>query len=304
MKLNAPNRVTTVHFLSIMIGIVVFLYLGKSFLIPLAFGGFFAMIFYPMIKWLKKKGVPKWGGIGIAALIFILIPGIVILTTVLQTKSLVQDWPKISKQLKKQQENIEDYIIKQMGIGSEERMERYKKRLRNQLSEAKTLIKGFFGSMVSSITGIVLALVYMIIFLLEDRRITKFIVNVTPTSNEDYVRETLQISRNVAFQYLKGRIILIGILSIFYSVGFLAFGLEYAISIAIIAAILSIIPYLGNIIGGMIAVIIALATTGSMSTVLGVLGTMVVAQFFESNVLTPWIMGERVSLNPLATMQG
>jgi predicted PurR-regulated permease PerM len=37
---------------------------------------------------------------------------------------------------------------------------------------------------------------------------------------------------------------------------------------------------------------------------LGVLGTMVVAQFLESNILTPWIMGDRVALNPLATVAG
>lgn len=64
---------------------------------------------------------------------------------------------------------------------------------------------------------------------------------------------------------------------------------------------LSIIPYIGNIIGGLFALMLGVATGGGTTLLLGIIGTMTLAQVLENNVLTPWIMSREVNLNPLAT---
>jgi len=290
--------------LLVLIAVTVILYFGRPFLLPLAFGGFLAMVFYPLIVTLRKWGIPNWGGISLAVLILVLILGLIGGTTFFQTRSLVQDWPEIRSEIKNKQEQTEDYLIKNVGIVSEERIEKVKKRIGDQGQQIQSMATSFFGSFFSSITGTLLAFVYMVIFLWEEARLFRFVCKLAPKSSEDEVDKVVNASRKVASQYLIGRVILIGILSIFYGIGFMIFGLKYAIPIAILAAVLSIIPYIGNIIGGAFALTIALATGGSASTMLGVLGTMVVAQILESNILTPWIMGDRVALNPLATVAG
>jgi len=290
--------------LLVIIAVTVILYFGRSFLLPLAFGGFLAMVFYPLILKLRKRGIPNWGGISVAVLILILIIGLIGGTTFFQTRSLVQDWPKIRSEIKDKQEQTEDYLIKNVGIVSEDRIEKVKKRIGEQSQQIQSIATSFFGSFFSSITGTLLAFVYMVILLWEEARLFRFVCKLAPDSSEDEVDKVVNASRKVAAQYLIGRVILIGILSVFYGIGFMIFGLKYAIPIAILAAVLSIIPYIGNIIGGAFALTIALATGGSASTMLGVLGTMVVAQILESNILTPWIMGDRVALNPLATVAG
>ncbi len=302
MSQRNPSRALRV--LLVLIAVTVILYYGRPFLLPLAFGGFLAMVFYPLILALRKRGIPNWGGISVAVLILMLILGLIGGTTFFQTRSLVQDWPKIRSEINKKQEQTEDYLIKNVGIVSEDRIEKVKKRIGEQSQQIQSIAASFFDSFFSSITGTLLAFVYMVIFLWEEARLFGFVCRLAPDSSDEEVTRAVRASRKVAAQYLIGRVILIGILSIFYSIGFMIFGLQYGIPIAILAAVLSIIPYIGNIVGGVFAITIALATGGSTYTMLGVLGTMVVAQILESNILTPWIMGDRVALNPLATVAG
>ncbi len=78
-------------------------------------------------------------------------------------------------------------------------------------------------------------------------------------------------------------------------------GLDYAILIALLVATLSLIPYLGNIIGGVFALALAFASGGD-GAVLGVLITMSLAQLLENYVLMPFVVGDEVNINPLTTI--
>lgn len=288
--------------LLLLIAVMVILYFGSAFILPLAFGGLFAMIFYPLSQKLMARGIPKWGTISLSVLIFLLVGGGLVTLIGLQTRSLVQDWPKIRQELQKRWDQTETFIIQNIGIASQERIERIEERIASQSDQLQSLLRRFFGSFVSLLTGTLLALIYMVMFLLEDKRLTQFIVKLAPADQQEEALDVIRSSRAVATQYLIGRMWLIGILSVLYSAGFLAFGLQYAIPIALLVALLSIIPYLGNIIGAVIAITVALATGAGATTMFGVLGTMALAQFLESYVLTPWIMGQEVTLNPLVTL--
>jgi len=127
------NKLTRVlHILLLTIAVVVILYYGSGFLIPLAFGGLFAMLFYPLSQKLSSIGAPKWARIALSVVIFIgLVAG---LGTLLffQARSLVKDWPEISQQLDKQVSQMEDYLIKNIGIASQERITGLQQRLAEQ----------------------------------------------------------------------------------------------------------------------------------------------------------------------------
>jgi predicted PurR-regulated permease PerM len=108
----------------------------------------------------------------------------------------------------------------------------------------------------------------------------------------------------VSQQYLFGRFILILFLALFYGVGLSIVNIKYAFLISIIAAILSLIPYIGNIIGVIIALFMSLLTNGSMGAIIGVLIVFSIAQFIESYVLEPYVVGHQVELNPVVTIRG
>jgi predicted PurR-regulated permease PerM len=280
---------------------VAILYYGSGFLIPLAFGILLAMIFHPLASWAEKRGMPRWASIGLSLFLFILALGILSGVMVMQTRSLVKDWPKIQEQLAEQQHKAEQFVIKNIGIASEERIQKAKDKLAQQQSAIANMVGGFLGSLFSFFTGLIFALVYMVFIMMVQRRLVKAALDLVPKSRRQEAREVMHSARQTASEYLAGRLLLIGILALIYAIGFLVFGLQYAIPVALLTAVLSIIPYIGNIIGGLFALMLGVATGGSTTLLLGIIGTMTLAQVLENNVLTPWIMSREVNLNPLAT---
>ena len=78
-------------------------------------------------------------------------------------------------------------------------------------------------------------------------------------------------------------------------------GVKYALLLALIAAVFSFIPYLGNLVGGGLAAILAMVS-GGFSSVLVVLGVMVAAQMFDNYISQPYVVGKEVDLNPFMTI--
>lgn len=302
--MNNTRALSLPVFLATLIALCAILYFGKHFLIPLAFGALLAMIFYPLMLKFRRWRLPDWTGIVASLLILFVIASIFTLIIVFQTQSLIEDWPEIRQELEQRQDQVEDFMINNLGIASEERVQQFKDRLGQQTSQIQQLLSSFFGSFFTIVTGLALSIIYLVIFLWEEKRLMRFLVKINSERAPEQTREMVNGCRNIAAQYLTGRLILVGVLGIFYSLGFYLFGLNYAIPIAILVALLSLIPYLGNIIGGAIAILIALATGNGIHTILGVLGTMAGMQVLENNVLTPWILGERMALNTLATIIG
>ncbi len=161
---------------------------------------------------------------------------------------------------------------------------------------------GFLGALSNTFGLSVLVLVYMFLFMLERERLRRFALKLSKPEQRDNMASGLERAGALVIQYLWGRLILIAILAIVYSIGFLAFGLKYAIPLAILSATLSIIPYLGNLIAGVIIIALSMATGGSITQIIGIAGVLLVTQLLESNILEPWILGLQVEVNPLFTL--
>src|SRR5574339_150628 len=88
-----------VQVLLLLISIVIVLYYGKPFLVPLVFAALLSMLFLPICKWLQEKGINK--AVAIIACLFIFlafVSGVVWLIT-WQISDLAQDAPKIEQNL-------------------------------------------------------------------------------------------------------------------------------------------------------------------------------------------------------------
>jgi predicted PurR-regulated permease PerM len=110
-----------------------------------------------------------------------------------------------------------------------------------------------------------------------------------------------RISR-IIHDYLKGTFTVISILAVIYALGFWAIGIEHAILFALVTALLRIVPYFGSFLGIAFPVAFALLTEETWWPAGLVLIFFMVTQLLEANMLTPYITGSRVKLNPLATI--
>jgi predicted PurR-regulated permease PerM len=107
-------------------------------------------------------------------------------------------------------------------------------------------------------------------------------------------------------QYLRGQLLVMLILAVFYSVGLALFGLDLALPIGIFTGLAMFVPYVGFGVGLVLAIFAGLlqftATVGMGHTVAMVLVVYGGGQLLESLFLTPRLVGERIGLHPLAVI--
>lgn len=99
--------------------------------------------------------------------------------------------------------------------------------------------------------------------------------------------------------FLRGQLTVCVCLGVMYTIGFLIFGVPFALLLGIFSIAASFIPFVGVLTTAVLAVLLTILAHGIDYHLFGVLGVVAVAQFLEGNVLTPRIVGEKVGLNPV-----
>ena len=105
-------------------------------------------------------------------------------------------------------------------------------------------------------------------------------------------------------QYLNGLFTVMIILAVLNSLGLWIIGVEYPVLWASLAAFLTIIPYIGTTLGGGLPFFYALATAESWHQPAAVIAMYATVQQIEGNLITPYVVGSKVRINPLVAIIG
>src|SRR5471030_2928450 len=103
-------------------------------------------------------------------------------------------------------------------------------------------------------------------------------------------------------QYLRGQLLVMLVLAIYYSAALSIAGFDVALPVGIITGLLVFIPYLGFGLGLALALIAAVLQFSDWSGLISVAIIYGIGQVMEGFVLTPRLVGERIGLNPLAVI--
>lgn len=106
----------------------------------------------------------------------------------------------------------------------------------------------------------------------------------------------------VLAEFLRGQIAVMFLMSLFYVVALWSVGLEFALPIGIVAGLLVFVPYLGMVLGLVLATLAAVMQFTSLSDIVFVWAVFGAGQLLEGMVVTPWLVGERIGLHPLAVI--
>ena len=280
----------------LIIATTMILFYGKVLLIPLAFGMLFAFLLNPIHDRLVNWGVHKYIAAILSTLIIFLFVLILLGTLGWQIRELAEQSSQIKKELIEMQKQIQQLIKNWFGINFSNQ-EEYAK---NAVDGMKTNVLTFLGGAVGIISQFLISLVYTILLLAERTRIYKFFHRIF--QHEEKADSTVEDVSQVTRKYLIGKMMMIGFLAVVYSIGFYFIGIKYSILIAVLSAFLTFIPFVGNLVGGAIAVLITLATGGSNTEIMLIVIVMSVGQIVESYILQPWIVGDNVDLNPLTSI--
>ncbi len=106
----------------------------------------------------------------------------------------------------------------------------------------------------------------------------------------------------VLSEFIRGQLSVIAIMILFYSLGLWLAGLQYALAVGLIAGVLVFVPYLGVVVGVFLGTLAALTQGASLVDLLFIWGVFAAGQLLEGMVITPWLVGDRVGLHPVAVI--
>jgi len=158
------------------------------------------------------------------------------------------------------------------------------------------------GAVIAMMINLLLIPVAMFYLLRDWNELVRRVDDLMPRHFHAKVNEILGEVDGILAEFLRGQISVMLLMMAYYSIVLWMAGLEFALPIGIVAGMLVFVPYLGMIVGLALATFAALMQFSSFSNVLWVWGVFGAGQLIEGMAITPWLVGERVGLHPLAVI--
>jgi predicted PurR-regulated permease PerM len=135
-----------------------------------------------------------------------------------------------------------------------------------------------------------------------DRMVAK-VDSWLPREHQETIRALARQIDNAMAGFVRGQGTVCLALGVFYAIGLSLAGLNFGLLIGLGAGFLSFIPYVGSIIGAIMAIGTGLVQFWpDWVSVLIVGGIFALGQFLEGNFLSPKLVGDRVGLHPVWLM--
>ena len=271
---------------------ILLLYFIGNILLPFVAGAALAYLLDPLADRLQRVGFNRLWAVIFILFIFVLIFAplavFIFANLVDQLTKLISAAPSISEKLS-DTFNLDQSNLPVGGF--------FKSTV---LIIMSSLLKSF--SSLLSIAGLMLITPIVTIYLLIDwDRLVAKIDRLLPLDHAETIRNLFKEIHDIIAGFIRGMGSVCCILGIYYAVALMLLGLEFGLIIGVFAGLLTFIPYLGAILGGILA--IGLSTVqfwGDWNTILLVIGVFVLGQLIEGNFLTPKLVGNSVGLHPVS----
>lgn len=272
-------------------------------ILPFVLGAAIAYFLDPVADRLESMGCSRGAATGIitfmAILIFVIAALLIVPTLVAQTAALVQSAPDIFQ-------NLQLFLtekVPELGDANST--------IRRSLAAIGDTIgskgEALLETVLSSFSGIVNFVVLFVIvpvvafYLLFDwDNLVAKVDSLLPRDHAPVIRQLAgEIDRTMA-SFIRGQGTVCLILGAFYAVALMLVGLSFGLVVGVVAGALTFIPYVGALVGGALAIGLALFQFwGEWFWIAAVIMIFAAGQFVEGNILTPKLVGGSVGLHPV-----
>lgn len=275
---------------------------ARTFLIPFTTAVILALLVLPLSQKMEKGFINRgWASFLNTILLLLVSWGFMALIS-FQVKNVVDDWPEIKQTMEPKIAQAKSFILEHTPINEEDLSSSGQSgsgiSLPGGSQGAGQRAAGIFGSVLAFMGDYLLCFIYIFFLLNYRSRFRRFLLKLFPDSKRKKVNTVISNSAVVAQKYLIGKLFLIGLLAVLYAIGLGISGVNNFILVSALAALFSIIPYVGNIIGFGLAMTFGFLVSGETGVLVGIVLTFGIAQFVESYILEPYIVGDQVDLHP------
>lgn len=304
------SRFAAMQWLAFAAVFAVLLYLLSPILTPFVAAGILAYICNPLVRQLSMRKVPRTLAVALVMGGLLLLSGLLLLIML----------PLLEKQIGLFMARLPDWIeaartrlLPQLQVWFGADLHWDSQAVKNALlshwqsaggTAGKLLpwLGSGGGALIEVLVNLLLIPVAMFYLLRDWDDLMARIDNLTPRHWHSKVTEIASEVDRVLAEFLRGQISVMLLMSVFYVVALWLAGLEFALPIGIVAGMLVFVPYLGMIIGLALATLAAVMQFPGIGGVLWVWAAFGAGQLIEGMLVTPWLVGDRIGLHPLAVI--
>ena len=272
-------------------------------ILPFLVGGALAYFLDPVADRLERVGFSRAAAVTTISIVVLLVVVALVLavipTLVQQLTALINAAPTIFSEL-------QSFLTERFPELNDETST-----IRQTLLKIGTTIqdKGgqFASTLLGSAMGVINAVVFIVVvpvvafyMLLDWDDAVARIDSILPRDHAPTIRRIAGEIDRVLAAFVRGQLSVCLVLGTFYAVSLMMAGLQFGLVVGAIAGAVTFIPYVGAIIGGMLAIGLALFQFwGDWLSIGIVAGIFALGQFLEGNIITPRLVGKSVGLHPV-----
>lgn len=282
---------------------LVLLWFLGDVLLPFIVGGAIAYFLDPVADRLERLGLSRVAATTVISLVALLAVVLLVLavipTLVNQLTALVNAAPDIAKRL-------QGFLLERFPDLADSTST-----IRQTLAEIGAAIQARGGQLaqgvLTSALGVISVVVFIVVvpvvafyLLLDWDEMLARVDSMLPLDHAPTVRRLAREIDAVLAGFVRGQVSVCLALGTFYAVALMAAGLQFGLIVGAIAGAITFIPYVGSLVGGVLAVGLALFQFWGDWVQIGIIAAIFAAgQFIEGNILTPRMVGKSVGLHPV-----
>ncbi len=287
-----------------------FCWLLSPILTPFVLGAGLAYAGDPIVDRLQRLRLSRTAGV---CVVFLVIGTLGFLGLILLL-------PMLTDQLRVLLQNIPEWLawlqnhgLERIGISLPDGMRLdaagFKLIIADHWSEASGMFKSVWthvsasgGALLTAIANLLLVPVVTFYLLRDWDDLVAWIGNVVPPRSRPKVSLMARETDEVLGAFIRGQLTVMAALTVYYWIALWMAGLNLALLVGLIIGLISFVPYLGAIIGVLTAIIAMLVQTQELLPFIYLAIVFGIGQVLESNVLTPWLVGDKIGLHPVAVI--
>lgn len=282
--------------------LVVALYFGRDFLLPVVLAFLFALVLAPVVRSLARRGVPE----GVTAILLVVILATTIASALYSLSGPVSQWiedaPRIGREVQDRIATLRRPVDAVMDAS--EQVERLAK---SEDPEAQRVVLSEPGLISRVATGapevvaqVGVTLILLLFLLSSGDMFYEKLVKSLPTLSDKKrgLRIARTVERDVSHYLFTISLINVG-LGAAVAAGMFSIGLPNPALWGVLAALLNFIPYLGAMLGVVLVGLVALVSFDAIGLALLAPLIYLACTTVEGQLVTPLVLGRRLEMNPV-----
>lgn len=290
--------------------LLIFTWLLAPILTPFVVGAGLAYIGDPLVDRLERLRLSRTMGV---SLVFVVLFGSALLTIGLIVPMLQGQLTVLIHNIPDWLTWVQDVLLPKLGLklprGVQLDAAGLKTLIAQHWSSAGDILPALWarasqstGAIMTTVANLLLIPIVAFYLLRDWDLLVAWVRNTIPPRLRPTTDQLARETDEVLSAFFRGQLTVMAALTVYYWVALWLAGLNLALIVGLIVGLVSFVPYLGAVIGIVTAVIAMAVQTQELAPFLWLGLVFAIGQFLESNVFSPWLIGDRIGLHPVAVI--